>query len=144
MNNYFRAAIVVVAIGAFATGCGEDDDALSAAEFREEANAVCIEGEQDLFAAAGPVFGNNAASPEELREALDAVVSISRRQFDDIDALAVPGDLADRVDELLAEGRAATDSAEAQGLGFFESDGDPWARTTELALALGLDGCGGG
>ena len=45
--------------------------------------------------------------------------------------------------EMVAEGRSATDVAEAQGLGFFETEDDPWQRTGELASGLGLDACSG-
>ena len=71
-------------------------------------------------------------------------MSISNRQLDDIDALEAPSDLEDDVAAMISEGRSATDAAEAQGLGFFESEDDPWARTGELAAGLGLDACSGG
>ena len=146
MNRYLTSlAIVGVSLPSlFLVGCGDDDDGLTVAEFREQANAICAQGNQDIGAAAGPVFGNESASPEELQEALDAIVSISNRQLDDIDALQAPSDLEDDVAAMIAEGRSATDAAEAQGLGFFESDDDPWARTGERAAGLGLDVCSGG
>ena len=45
------------------------------------------------------------------------------------------------VDAMLAEFRSANDEAEAQGLGFWETDGDPWAAGNALAAELGLDAC---
>ncbi len=125
-------------------GCGEDDQRLTAAEFRDQANAICAQGSQDIGEAAGSVFGSEAPAPEDLQSALDAIVSISNRQLDDVEALAAPSDLEDDVADFVAEGRSATDTAEAQGLAFFETDDDPWARTGELATGLGLDACSGG
>ena len=45
---------------------------------------------------------------------------------------------------MLAAFTKANDEAEAQGLGFFESDGDPWAPAGVIAEAIGLDSCAGG
>ncbi len=42
---------------------------------------------------------------------------------------------------MLAEGRTATDAAEAQGPAFFANDDDPWAKAGEMAADLGLDAC---
>lgn len=39
-----------------------------------------------------------------------------------------------------AAASSANDEAEAQGLGFFESDDDPWAPAGVIAGSLGLDG----
>lgn len=146
MNRHLTSlAIVGVLLPTlFLAGCGDDDAGLTAAEFREQANAICAQGNQDIGEAAGPVFGNESATPDDLQSALDAIVSISNRQLDDIEALAAPADLEDDVAALVTEGRSATDTAEAQGLGFFESEDDPWARTGELAAGLGLDACSGG
>ncbi len=145
MNRHIRAVLIVsIAFGASVAACGDDDDALTPTEFRDQANAICAQGTNDIGAAVGSVFGNDTPTPEQLQEALDSIVSITRQQFDDVEALAVPQDLADDVDAMLAEGRSATDAAEAQGLGFFESEDDPWTRTAEMATALGLDACSGG
>jgi hypothetical protein len=128
----------------FLAGCGSDDDGVTAAEFREQANAICAQANQDIGAAVGAVFANDSATPDQLQAALDEIVSVSDRQLDDIEALEAPSDLEDDVAALIAEGRSATDAAEAQGLAFFETDEDPWARTGELAVGLGLDACSGG
>lgn len=146
MNKYLTSVTMVgVSLGMlFVAGCGDDDESLTATEFRDQANAVCAQGNQDIGEAAGAVFGSDSPSPEDMQAALDAIVSISNRQLDEIEALGVPSDLEEDVAAMISEGRAATDVAEAQGLGFFESDDDPWARTGELALDLGLDACSGG
>lgn len=145
MNRHLAPlAIVGISFGSLlAAGCG-DDGGMTATEFRERANGICADGNQEIGAAVGAVFGNDSPTPDDLQEALDTIVSISNRQLDDIEALDVPSDLENEVAALVAEGRSATDVAEAQGLAFFESEDDPWARTGELAVELGLDACSGG
>ena len=142
MSNHFRSVLIgAVVVGALLTSCGSDDDALSAMEFRDQANAIICEGDQEIGAAVGQVFGGGEPTPEQMEDALAKIISGSRGQADGIDALAAPSDMEADVDALLAEWRSATAAAEAQGLGFFESDDDPWALTTELAEGLGLESC---
>jgi hypothetical protein len=48
------------------------------------------------------------ATPEDMQAAFDTVSSVSYRQLDDIEALAVPSEMADQVDELLVQGRTTS------------------------------------
>ena len=105
--------------------------------FRDKANGVCVEA----GAAIGEAFQAGEPTPEQLQSALDTVVTVSRSQFDDIEALDAPASIEDDVDAMLAEGRAATDVAEAQGVAFFANEDDPWAKAGEMAADLGLDAC---
>ena len=142
MSNYFRSVLVgSVVVGALVASCGSDDDALSVEEFRDQANAIICEGDQEIGTAVGQVFGGGEPTPEQMEEALTAITSASLGQADAIDALVAPSDLEADVDALVAEWRSAAAAAEAQGLGFFESEDDPWALTTELAEGLGLESC---
>lgn len=136
--------LLTAALAVTTTACGDDESTLTATEFREQAGEICTVGNEEIHAAFFGVFGDDEVTPEQMQEALDTVMSVSRRQLDDIEALAEPSDLSDGVEALLAEGRAGTDTAEAMGLGFFENEDDPWARTAELAVELGLDTCAGG
>ncbi len=143
MNHSMRyLAVGGFALIALVTGCG-DDDTLSTAEFTEQANAICAEGDLEIGAAVGAVFGAAEPSPEQMQEALDTIVSVSNRQLDDIEALEEPSSMSDDVEAMVAEGRSGTEIAENQGLGFFEDDGDPWEQTQQLAVELGLDACAG-
>lgn len=137
------AVLSIVCLGVVSAGCGSDDEGLSATQFRDQANSICAAGSAEIGEAAGAAFAGEP-TPEALQGALDTIVLVSRRQLDDIDALLPPSDLRDDVDAMIAEGRSATTAAEGQGLGFFESDDDPWARTSELATELGLDACAAG
>ena len=144
MHSHTKLLITgCVGVTLMLTACGNDDSGLTAAEFHDQANAICVRGDQEIGAAVGSVFGGEEVGPEQLQAALDTIVSVSRRQLDQITALDPPSSLRDDVKEMVAEGRSATDVAEAQGLGFFEIEDDPWQRTGELASGLGLDACSG-
>lgn len=124
------------------TGCGSDGgESLTEEAFRDRANAICAEGGEEIGEAVGAVFGGAEPTPETLQGALDTIVSSTRRQLDEIDALAAPGSIAGDVDAMLVELRGATDAAAAQGVGFWEDDGDPWATGNDMAARLGLDVC---
>jgi len=138
----------VLVVGCFGlslalAACSDDDSGLTKAEFVDQANAICVRGDQEIGVAVGSVFGGDDVGPEQLQAALDTIVSVSRRQLEEITALDAPSSLDDEVKQMVAEGRSATDAAEAQGLGFFETEDDPWQRTGELASELGLDACAG-
>ena len=140
-RHALTATLVLVAAASLA-GCGDDDSGLTATEFRAEANAICATGGGEIHTAFFSL--GEDATPEDLQAAFDTVISVSYRQLDDIEDLAVPSELADQVDQLLHQGRSDTSGAEAMGLGFFDSEDDPWETTSELARGLGLDACAGG
>lgn len=137
----FTATLALVAAAAL-LGCGDDDIELTASEFRTEANAICAVGGEEIHSAFFSL--GEDATPEDMQAAFDTVISVSYRQLDDIEGLDVPSELADSVDELLRQGRSDTGDAAAMGLGFFESQDDPWETTSALARGLGLDACAGG
>lgn len=144
MTSHRSVLIATLALAAFAAACAEDDPTLSATEFQAQANEICTVGGEEVHEAFFGIFGEDEPTPEQMDEALATVMSVSRRQLDDIEALAEPSELSAEVDALLAQGRADTDAAEAMGLGFFENESDPWEHTGVLARELGLDACAGG
>lgn len=123
-------------------GCGSDaDDTLGMEEFRDRSNEICAESTQVIGEAIGPILGSSDPTPQQLQVALDTLVASSRTAVEDIDALAAPSSVQADVDAMLAEFRSANDEAEAQGLSFWETDGDPWATGNALAAELGLEAC---
>ena len=139
-----RRIFAVGAVGLALTlaSCGADDaDALSADEFRSQANLICADGIDEIGAAVGSVFGDGEPTPELMQAALNTIVSTTRRQIDEIDAIDAPTSLENDVEALLVELRSATDIAESQGLGFWDDDGNPWERSIEMSAELGLDVC---
>ena len=132
------SALVTVTLA----GCGSDaDDSLGVQEFRDRSNEICAQSTQVIGEAIGPILGGSDPTPQQLQDALDTLVSASRKAVDDIDELAAPKSVQADVDAMLVEFRSANDEAEAQGLGFWETDGDPWAAGNALAAELGLDAC---
>jgi hypothetical protein len=145
MNKQLTPILVAsIAFCSFLTGCGDDDpQALTATDFREQANQICTVGGDEVHEAFFGVFGDDEPAPEEMQAALTTVIAVSHRQLDDIEALAEPADMSDEVTAFIKRGHADTDTAEAMGLDFFGSDDDPWTETGEMARALGLDACAG-
>lgn len=140
-------AAAILAAGTVLAACGGDDEAtadtLTAAEFIEQANALCTTESQAIGEVIGPLFSGGAPSPEDQQAALDKVVALSRGLATDIGALAEPSSLTADVDALVHNLDSGTDeAAEQTGADFFGSDDDPWAEATVLAKDLGLDACG--
>ena len=102
------------------------------AQFTEQANAICVDGDAKIGEVLGPIFSGEP-TPDELQVALDAIISTSRETSDSLASLAPPSDMSDDVDDMITAFNAANDEAEAQGLGFFENDGDPWAPVGVIA-----------
>jgi hypothetical protein len=142
-------AFLVLLAAAFVAGCGGDGDGdrLTAEEFRQQADATCVEFEgrleelgmpesledlQGFVDDAVPILeeGTNELEqlqpPEELEEDWNRAMEINREQLDTVRELrtaAEEGDQA-RIAELLQEANAARQ----------ESD--------QLAADLGLEQCG--
>ncbi len=113
---------------------------LTEAEFTEQANVICLSADARIGEILGPIV-SGAPTPDELQVALDAIVSTSRETSDNLADLSPPSEMSGDVDDMLTAFNAANDEAEAQGLGFFETDGDPWAPAGTIAANLGLDDC---
>ncbi len=139
-HHYLTITAVLLASAGGLTGCGDAGDTLTAAEFTEQANAICINGDEKIGEVLGPIFSGDP-SPEELQGALDGIVSTSRDTSDRLARLAPPSEIADQVDDMVVAFNAANDEAEAQGIGFFEGDDDPWAPLNVMAEKLGLADC---
>lgn len=145
MTRITRSLIIMPLLaGGILAACGDSDDSLTEEAFRESANEICTVGGDEIHEAFFSVFGEEEPTPEAMQAALDTVMSVSRRQLDDVEGLDEPESLRDDVTALLAQGRSDTDDAEAMGLEFFNNEDDPWTRTNELARELGLDACAGG
>jgi hypothetical protein len=148
-------ALAVLAIGAVAlgAGCGGDDDdgALSAEEFRSQADAVCASFDQrteDI---------ENPTSADEVQPFLEQNLDLQREQLEELQAITPPDDLADDwnealgllddqiddVQDVLDDIEGGADPVEAINEAS-ETLNDNTERLQELAGDLGLEECGNG
>ncbi len=139
-HNYLTITAATLLSAGALISCGSDDDTLTRAQFTEQANAICVGGDAKIGEVLGPIFSGEP-TPDELQGALDAIVATSRETSASLASLAPPSDMSDDVDDMITAFNTANDEAEAQGLGFFENDGDPWAPAGVIAARLGLDAC---
>lgn len=146
------ALLALVASAAFAAaGCGGDGggsgDRLSAAEFREAANAICAEYDQKIQELGEP------ESLEDLTEFIGRAIPIIEEGFKKLDELQPPEELEadwDRATEVNAENlqltkdlQAAAESGnEARVQEILAQAGQNEEETDRLARELGLQRCG--
>jgi hypothetical protein len=151
----FRHTAVSVSVAALAlttfAACGGDDDdgggePLTEAEFKEQADAICAENNDDMNAAGEEAFGDSTEMPEE--EALksfveDDIVPKVEEQIDELDDIVPPEDLQEDWDALLEQ--AQTDLEEMKSIDnyteYFNSGEEPFEETNALATDLGLEDC---
>lgn len=132
------AGTAVLALAFTATGCGSS--ALSAEEFRTQANKICTDGEKS---ADGMFDGINENSTEaELNEVFAKVADLLEEQADQIDDLAAPKDLEDDVESMLESLRDGADKVRDKGVELMQSEEDPLEDATKKADDLGLEACG--
>jgi hypothetical protein len=135
------AGIAAVAVALASAACG-DDDRLTAEEFVEQANERCAAFRLEDDAAAEEAFSGDAEpSEEDIQAFLDGAIPRVQELLDDLDDLEPPAELADDVDALLEDGRAALAELEAGGAALLLSGEDPFEEVDRQALALGLDNC---
>lgn len=164
-----RSLAVLAIVGALGfAGCGDDDEeeptttieeetgatgatgetssqSVLPADFIEEADAICAEGDEAIDAEAQELFGGGG-EPSEKEQATfieDVVVPNIQDQLDQLEALDPPEEGADEFQSLLDEANAALDELESNPTAFVEG-GDPFAEANRQAQDLGFTSCGGG
>ena len=146
MVRRLTAMTAVLLLAFTVAACGGDDDdgggeALSEAEFVEQANKICADGEAELDEQQ-PDSEN--PSPEEIEEYIDDVlVPNVQDQLDAIGELNPPEEIADDVDAMLEEAESALDEVgDMSAEEIMSTEEDPFTASNELAAELGLDECG--
>lgn len=141
------AAILVVGVAALAACGGDGGDELSAAELREQADAICADAEEKVEAIPEP------QSLDDVETYLDRVVPIFRDQISRLQELNPPEELQedwDRAMDLNEENlEAAEDAQQAAEDGdqegvreALERGGRHEQELDRLAGRLGLQTCG--
>jgi hypothetical protein len=146
--NRLRILVSALLVFGVLAGCGgDDDDALTEAQFTEQGNKICEDGGKELDAAGDAAFGSGAPTADDAEAFFDdtAIPNI-RGQLDDIEALDEPEDLSDDLDAFLEDARAKLDEIEAldgdELLELVSSGEDPFADVNAQANDLGLTTCG--
>jgi hypothetical protein len=136
------AMLAGIALAMPVSACGDDGGAgsLSAGEFRDQAQAICKDGNAAIDEVAKD-FGADGPTRDQLEEAAPKVPRLIDDELDRLDALVPPEDLAEDVEAMLASFRAVVRSMEEQGPAFFERDDDPFGEAYAKAEALGLEEC---
>ena len=102
MRGLFGTWLVVVA--AFGAGaCGDEEDRLSQAEFEEEGNAICAEGNAQIEELFVELPQDRAPTVEEVEEFFPAFIDNIRGQIDGVADLNPPEEIQDEVDAFIEE-----------------------------------------
>lgn len=102
MTRLLPIAILAVA----ASGCGGGGGQLSAAEYREQANAICAKANDDLRALPAP------QSPDELTDYVDDARPIIEEAVSDLEDLEPPDELQRAADRWNDQNKRALDELE--------------------------------
>jgi hypothetical protein len=142
------ALFALVLVGGILAACGDDSgsDTLSEAEFQDQANAICEDGNAEIDEQAEEYFegtGPNEQPSAEQAEAFaeEVVVPGVQGQIDDIRALEAPEDVQDDLDAALDDAEAVVDEIAVDPT-VITSEEDPFEEEVFPQLeALGLDAC---
>jgi hypothetical protein len=151
------ATLVVVA------GCGSSDDSttdggdtdattasLTKAEFVEQGNAICSDGNEEIesgieeFAEENGLSGNDQPTEAQVEElATDILIPSIAKQVEGLRNLGVPSGEEKEVEAFLDKAASAVEKVEADtSLLTDEEGGSPFASVNREAAALGLTTCG--
>lgn len=134
-------AAAVLALSPILVACG-GDSALSAKEFRSQANALCKTAASDTKKLGEDLSASS--SEKDITAAIDKLVERNEKLAADVAALKAPDNLQKDVDSMLKDVRAALKTLDEASLAELNSMEDPFAKANEKAKDLGLDDCAQG
>ncbi|MEO8082842.1 MAG: hypothetical protein ABI780_03410 [Ardenticatenales bacterium] len=113
---------------------------LSREEFLKQGNAICAAGNAEIEAAAGKLGGPPAGPAGEAF--FQTIVTVSKRQINDVAALKPPADMKAEMDSIVADSLATLADMEAKGSdALFATEADPFAKINPRLKAIGLADC---
>lgn len=147
----FLAVSLVVAMAAFAAGCGDDSSAnsLSKAEFVKQGDAVCKKANKaeedeliDYLEKASRANGGKPLTQAQESELVTTVVApLIQLQVDTLNDLGSPEGSEEQADAFIAELEDVLEEAEENPVGTAAS-GEPFAESEKMAKELGFKFCG--
>ena len=145
-----RAVVSLLAAALAISACGGDDSGPSKAEFIEEADAICREGEErsQQIVATGFRDPENPTG-EEVLALIQQLLPIQRETIADVRALEMPEDDEDQVNSILDQAEAATDEVAAirdpqqaiAAVQAADTPQDPFYEANQAAADYGFDEC---
>jgi len=123
-------------------GCGGSGDSgpLKKSAFVEEANAICVEAEEERKQGTDDLVDGDEVDPSEEAEVVsEALVSPVQTMAEELGDLGPPKGDEKQVEAIVAAFEAGIAKAEADPVG--SESGLPFAKANELALEYGLTDC---
>lgn len=145
-SHYGVSLAALLATGALVAGCGGSDDsstttALSQSEFVAKATAVCEPAAKDIESGAHAHLGAGRPTAQDFEQFVTAVVVPDTQQvIDGLKDLTPPSTQADTYSALLAELQSTNNRLKADPQ-VLTQQGDPFAKSNQLAKQAGLDAC---
>lgn len=132
------AAALAVSLGLVLSGCGSDS-ALSAKEFRSQANALCKKAASDTEKLGQGL--SETSSEKDVTSAIDKLVARNDKLADAIEDLDEPSSMSADVKKMLKDLRAGLKKLGDASLTELNALGDPFADADKTADKLKLDEC---
>jgi hypothetical protein len=146
-RHYGVAVTALLATGALAAGCGGSDDsstttALSQSEFVAKATAICKPANEQIEAAARKDLGSGGRpTPQDFEQfATSAVIPQTQAVIEKFKSLTPPSDQAQAYDALIEELQSVNDQLKTNPVRLM-AQGNPFAKSNQLATQAGLDVC---
>ena len=140
--------VLLLSLSSMLVACGGGEDSsspepeaepLSKAEFVEQADKICADGNQEIRTAAEE-FPAQPSDEEVTQFAEEVLVPNIQQQHDDIAALGAPEGDEDAVQAILDALQEGIDVVEQDPATLLSSD-DPFGEASDLAEAYGLVEC---
>lgn len=145
----FAILISVLALGAFAAGCGDDDEStetVTKAEYVEVGDAACKEavktGREELEEYLSEQNDGKLPSRDQEEELIETViVPLLEKQIEGLEEAGLPKGSEKEAEAFLTELESVKTEAEENPVGTAAS-GTPFAESEAMAQALGFKECG--
>jgi hypothetical protein len=153
------ALICLLTIAAIGVGCGSSDSdtasgdeglttsSLSPAEYRKEADKICVKAVTERNAAFNSGYeelvgkSGTLTKAQEEKVVKDATFPLMRTTVKELEELGAPSGDEAQIEGILASIEAGTDSIEAEPAGVLTTR-DPYEETKKLAYEYELPKCG--
>ena len=150
MSKRFLTVLVGLAGVGLLAACGDDggSEPLTKAEFIEQGDVICAEGEEEAqveaeeFAEENEIDSENPTQ-EQAEEAVAAVfVPSLRKQAEELSELAPPEGEEEQVEAIVSALEGAVEELEENPDALFEEGSNPLEEPSELAAEFGFEECG--